>query len=464
MRDSGRRRRITGAGLAALAIVVALTACSSSGSGGGSSSGSSGSAAGGKNLAGQTITVWAANDPFMTPLAPLVKKFEAQTGATVHFNILGNETAYYAKLQLGLASHSGPDIWFGPTPLIGQYASLGAVPLSSFLSNSKETPASWNYSDFPQDVTAQCGLNGDTYCLPVESDTTMLYYNKAQFKAAGISGPPQSMAQLVTDAAKLNTPQHAGFCMRATVDQSNYFTGQMMLLYYLNYKAGNQGTFLNPSWQPQLTTPQATSFANTFKKLEVQYGPKGIAGYGYQECETDLNQGKVSMFWETDAFASAVNNPSISNQAKNIGYTVIPCPPSSGGHCTMGSPWGIYLNKTSKVQPAAWQLMQFLTSESSEKAVVATGQATVALRKSVSATAFTGSNPLLPKAMGTAISYGLAHLDPHPFPPLPNLIQVLTPFGQALSDIVSGQSSVEKAMNQANSQATQVLKTAGKLH
>jgi ABC-type glycerol-3-phosphate transport system substrate-binding protein len=456
MTGSGRRRKIAGVVIAAL-FAAALAACSSSGS-------SAPAASGGKSLAGQTVTVWAANDPFMTPLAPLVKQFEAKTGATVHFNILGNETAYYAKLQLGLASHSGPDLRFGPTPLIGQYVSLGAVPLNSFLSDSKQTPASWNYGDFPQNVTAQCQLNGSTYCLPVESDTTMLYYNKAQFAAAGISGPPQSMSELVADAAKLNTPQHAGFCMRATVDQSNYFTGQMMLLYFLNYNSGNQGTFLNPGWEPQLTTPQATSFANTFKQLEVQYGPKGISGFGYQECETALNQGKVSMFWETDAFASAVNDPSISSQAKNIGYAVIPCPPNTDGHCTMGSPWGVYLNKTSKTQPAAWQLMQYLTSASAEKSVVATGQATVALRKSVSSTAFTGSNPLLPAAMGSAIAYGLAHLDPHPFPPLPNLIQLLTPFGQALSNIISGQASVGGAMSQANDQATQVLKQAGKLH
>jgi ABC-type glycerol-3-phosphate transport system substrate-binding protein len=454
---SRSRRTIAGAALIALAAVLA--ACSSSGGQGSASGG-----AGGKNLAGKTITVWAANDPFMTPLAPLVKQFEAKTGATVHFQILGNETAYYAKLQLGLASHAGPDLWFGPTPLIGQYASLGAVSLNSDLSDSSATPASWNYHDFPSNVTAQCQLNGATYCLPVESDTTMLYYNKAQFAAAGISQPPQSMNELVTDAAKLTTPQHAGFCMRASVDQSNYFTGQMMLLYYLKYLAGNQGTFLNPGWQPQLSTPAAMTFANTFKKLEVQYGPKGIAGYGYQECESDLNQGKVSMFWETDAFASAVNDPKISNQAKNIGYTVIPCPPTSAGHCTMGSPWGLFMNKNSSVQPAAWQLMQFLTSASAEKAVVATGQATVALRKSVAATAFNGSNPLLPKAMGAAIAYGLAHLDPHPFPPLPNLIQLLTPFGQALSDIVSQQSQVSAAMNQANSTATQVLQKAGKLH
>jgi ABC-type glycerol-3-phosphate transport system substrate-binding protein len=453
MKSAARTMHVVGASLAAIALTAAVASPSLASN-----------RPNGQTLKGTTVTVWAANDPFMTPLAPLVKQFEAKTGATVKFDILGNETAYYAKLQLGLASHTGPDIWFGPTPLIGQYASLGAVPLGNYLNNPKDTPASWDYNDFPANVTAQCGLNGDTYCLPVESDTTMLYYNKAQFKQAGISSPPQSINQLVSDAAKLTTPQHAGFCMRATVDQSNYFTGQMLLLYFLKYNSANKGTFLNPGWVPQLTTSAAINFGNTFKTLELNYGPKGIASYGYQECETALNQGKVSMFWETDAFASAVNNPAISNQANNIGYWVVPCPSSSAGHCTMGSPWGIFLNKTSKVQPAAWQLMQYLTSASAEQSVVKTGQATVALRKSVSATAFTGKNPLLPKAMGTAIAYGLSHLDAHPFPPLPNLIALLTPFGQAMSDIVSGQSSVVSAMTQANQQATQVLRVGGYLH
>jgi multiple sugar transport system substrate-binding protein len=272
-----------------------------------------------------------------------------------------------------------------------------------------------------------------------------------------------SMDDLLADAAKLTTSQHAGFCMRAAVDQSNYFTGQMMMLYYLPYQEANQGVFLDGNWNPQLNTPQALAFANAFKTLEVKDGPKGIAGYGYQECERDLNQGKVSMFWETSGFSSDVIDPTKSKEAANIGFQVIPCPPSANDHCTMGSPWGLFMNKESKVKPAAWQLMQFLTSKETESSIVATGQAGVALRTSVSASAFTGSNPVLPKALGTAISYGLAHLHAHPFPPLPNLIELLTPFGQALSNIVSGQASPEAAMKQANDKATAVLKRAGKI-
>jgi multiple sugar transport system substrate-binding protein len=461
--SSSHSKTATDSSSAAAPTGASSSTTAASPAGASSATSAAGTPVAGSSLKGQKITVWAAQDPFLTPLAPLVKNFETQTGATVDFQVLGNETAYYSKLQLTLASHSGPDLFFAPTPLIGQYKSLGADTIDPLLADTTKTTAAWNYNDFPASVRQQCQLDGTTYCLPVDADTTMLYYNKAHFAAAGINGPPQSMDELVADAAKLTTADHAGFCTRAAVDQSNYFTGQMMMLYYLPYNDANKGTFLDGSWKPQLSTPQALAFADSFKKLEVQYGPKGIAGYGYQECERDLNQGKVSMFWETSAFAADVIDPTKSTQAKNIGFQVIPCPPSSNGHCTMGSPWGIYLNKASKAKDAAWQLMQFLTSVDTESKVVATGQNGVALRTSVAATAFSGNNPVLPAELGTAIAYGLSHLHAHPFPPLPNLIELLTPFGQALSNIVSGQGSPSSAMNQANSAATQVLKRAGKL-
>jgi multiple sugar transport system substrate-binding protein len=445
--------------LAAMALVVAVTAAAC---GSGSEPNSGGASGGSGSLAGKKITVWAAQEPFLSPLVPLLKDFEKQTGATVEFQELANETSYYNKLQLALASHSGPDLFFAPTPLIGQYKSLGAEPIDSLLQDAGKTPASWNYKDFPAGLQAQCNLDQQTYCVPVNADTTMLYYNKAHFAAAGISAPPQTMDELVTDAAKLTTPDHAGFCMRGQVDQSNYFTGQMMLLYYLRYSDDNKGVFLDPNWNPQLSSPEAKAMGNTFKTLMTQSGPKGVAGYGFQECERDLNQGKVSMFWETSAFSSDVLDPAKSTQASKIGFHVIPCPPSSQDHCTMGSPWGIYMNKNTKDKDAAWQVMQFLTSAAAQSKVVAAGQSGAATRASVAKTAF-GSNPLLPKELGDALAYGFAHLHAHPFPPLPNLLELLTPFGQALSSIVAGQSSVDSALNDANDKATQVLKRAGKL-
>lgn len=456
---SATRTSMAAAGLAAL---VVLSACGGDSAGRDSASDEREEDESSGSLTGQEISVWGAQLPFLDPLVPIVEDFERQTGATVEFEQLASETSYYNKLQLALASNSGPDIWFAPTPLIGQYRSLGASTLEPHLEDSAQTPLSWDYEDFPEGLRAQCSLEDETYCVPVSADTTILYYNKAHFAAAGIAEPPETMEELVEYAAKLTTSEHAGFCMRGQVDQSNYFTGQMMLLYYLPYSDGNKGVFLDSNWEPQLASPEALAMGDTFSTLMTESAPSGVSGYGFQECERDFNQGTVSMFWETSAFSSDVLDPQKSPNPEDVGFHVIPCPSSSDGHCTMGSPWGIYMNENSTERDAAWQLMQHLTSAEAQAQVVSTGQSGAAVRASVAETAF-GEDPLLPEELGTALGYGFEHLHANPFPPLPNLLELLTPFGQSLSAVVSGQASVEDSFTEANDQAREVLERAGEL-
>ena len=46
--------------------------------------------------------------------------------------------------------------------------------------------------------------------VPLYSLAYALYYNKAQFAAAGISGPPTTWAQLIADGKKLTGNGHYG--------------------------------------------------------------------------------------------------------------------------------------------------------------------------------------------------------------------------------------------------------------
>ncbi len=47
---------------------------------------------------------------------------------------------------------------------------------------------------------------GAAYGLPLDTNTTALFWNKTDFKAAGISSPPTTVTQLVADAKKLTVP------------------------------------------------------------------------------------------------------------------------------------------------------------------------------------------------------------------------------------------------------------------
>jgi multiple sugar transport system substrate-binding protein len=51
--------------------------------------------------------------------------------------------------------------------------------------------------------------HGASYALPLDTNTQALFWNKADFAAAGISGPPTTMAQMFADAARLtNKAKH----------------------------------------------------------------------------------------------------------------------------------------------------------------------------------------------------------------------------------------------------------------
>lgn len=49
-------------------------------------------------------------------------------------------------------------------------------------------------------------VNGKYYAFPDDTNTQALYWNKALFKAAGISGPPTTITQMIADAKLLTVP------------------------------------------------------------------------------------------------------------------------------------------------------------------------------------------------------------------------------------------------------------------
>ena len=82
---------------------------------------------------------------------------------------------------------------------VGTYcASGGWIDLTSLMKQSGITA-----DTFPAATRYYTAFAGKRCALPLLADTYGLYYNKALFKAAGISSPPKTMDQLTTVAKKL---------------------------------------------------------------------------------------------------------------------------------------------------------------------------------------------------------------------------------------------------------------------
>jgi multiple sugar transport system substrate-binding protein len=110
--------------------------------------------------------------------ADLLPKFIATSAAGDPPDILRSDIAWVAQLaQQGLAVNVGK--------------------LKAFAAIKKNTLTG---------PLATTEVNGSYWAFPCDTNTQALYWNKADFAAAGLSGPPTTINQLLADAATLTVP------------------------------------------------------------------------------------------------------------------------------------------------------------------------------------------------------------------------------------------------------------------
>jgi multiple sugar transport system substrate-binding protein len=186
----------------AACATLAIAACSgppgSSSSAGGNSSPSSSassSSSGVVNITWQTM--WSGNT--LTLLNQMISAFEAS-----HPNIHVTESNIPsatgdAKLLSEIAAGDPPDVFTEWNPVLGEYAADGSIqPFTPYLTGAYTGLEKWLYP-----IALQGGeYNSTLYALPMSMNSWALYYNKSMMKAAGISSPPTTLAQLYADQAK----------------------------------------------------------------------------------------------------------------------------------------------------------------------------------------------------------------------------------------------------------------------
>lgn len=129
----------------------------------------------------------------------MVKEFNA-SHPTIHVTQLNvSSSAGDAKLLSSIAGGDPPDVFTEWNPTMGSLASTGAIQsLSPYETGAYAEIQKWMY---PQ-VAAGGTYNGTPYAIPMSMNTWALYYNKSMLKAAGVSQPPKTLAQLDADQAK----------------------------------------------------------------------------------------------------------------------------------------------------------------------------------------------------------------------------------------------------------------------
>ena len=186
------RRGIAGrsTALLATAAVLALAGC-----GGTSPSSPTKSSSKVADITWQTM--W--SGATLTLLNQMVTAFN-RTHPTIHVTESNIPSATGdAKLQSEISAGDPPDVFTQWNPVLGEYAATGAIQsMNPYLTGKYAGLEKWEYP-----IARAGGLyQGKLYAIPMSMNSWALYYNKSLMKAAGITSPPTTLAQLYSDQAK----------------------------------------------------------------------------------------------------------------------------------------------------------------------------------------------------------------------------------------------------------------------
>ena len=191
---------------------------------------------------------------------------------------------------------------------------------------------------------------GKYYGIPDDTNTQVLFWNKADFAAAGLSGPPTSLAQLWSDAAALTNHSKGQFGLG--VDGADIWNVGP-------YVWSDGGNFTNPAittatgyMNGTATEAALSELVNLDKAGDI--GSDFVGGSGAVSGETGFPKGEYAMYidgpWAVPTY----------RQANFTGYGMSLFPAGPGGSVSTVGGEDLVIARDVKNMPDSIKLAQFL--------------------------------------------------------------------------------------------------------
>lgn len=267
---------------------------------------------------------------------------------------------YRQAMLTAISSGTEPDVFYVDIAYFREWAKEGVLlPLDDLMASSGVTKDA-----FIPSLMDAFTVDGTVYGIPKDFNTLGLFYNKGLFDAAGLEYPTdswtwddlKSAAQSLTDLADTTKPVY-GFCDPPDAGRFPVFVLQ------------NGGTIMTPDFSDTTLDSQeaidAATFYTDFRKDKTGATPADL-GEGWQG--TLFGKGQCAMVYEGGWLI-----PYMTQSFPTVQYGVaqLPAGPAGKGNLTFTVSWSISAN--TKVQDAAWKVVDFLTNEASQTTVLQSG-------------------------------------------------------------------------------------------
>ena len=363
------------------------------------------------------------------------------------------ENAYMTKLQVVLSSKTGEyDASYANNKMYPVLFPAGWIEqLDSYLKDPVKTDPTYNYADIVPKIAQSLTFQGKIMGIPFGSESSLLYYNKTMFAAAGLTTPPKTMQDVYDYAKKLHNPKKgvAGIAMLGT--REGNVNGYGWIMQWLTMG----GTWTPAGKEPYtvLADDTAVKCTTMWTDLLRNYGPPGISNFGWNELYLAMQQEKVAMVIATTKDYPVFVDPTKSKIGDHLGYACIQGP--AGTDFTVGNIGAWVMPNSGKNKDAAWAAIQYMTSAASQLRQVQEMDSVDIIRQSVLSSQVFGSKYNAEWAAATKEAF--AHGSVEYTPLIPEGGQIREYLAIALSKCLSGQATPAAAMKEANDNVKKLL-------
>jgi ABC-type glycerol-3-phosphate transport system substrate-binding protein len=419
-------------------------------------------AAGSGAAAAATITIATVNNSQMVTMQKLAPQWEKQTGNKINWVIL-EENVLRQRVTTDIATHGGQfdivTIGSYETPIWGKQNWI--QPLTGL-------PKSYDIADIFPSVRSALSTGANLYAVPFYAESSFTYYRKDLFAAAGLTMPAQptySFVQKAADKLTDKAKQIYGICLRGKPGWGE----NMAFISTLVNTFG--GSWFNAKWQPQLDSKAWHDAVTFYVNLMRRDGPPGASSNGFNENQALFSTGHCAMWIDATSGAGFIVDKSTSQVADKTGFAPAPIEVTPHGSHWFWA-WALAIPKTSRQIATAKEFLTWATSQQYIDLVGKTdGWATVppGTRQSTYVNpAYLKAAPFA-KTVETAIKTAdLDHPTAMPVPytgiqyvAIPEFQAIGTSVGQLISAALTGQTSVDAALKEAQSSVAATMQQAG---
>jgi polyol transport system substrate-binding protein len=414
-------------------------------------------------VAAQTLTIATVNNGDMIRMQSLTEDFTKKNpGIEVKWVTL-EENVLRQRVTTDIATKGGQfDVLTIGTYEVPIWAKKNwLVPLANL-------GADYDVNDLLPQIRAALTADGKLYAAPFYGESSMTMYRKDLFEKAGLTMPVSPTWDFIIDAAKKITDKSTdtyGICLRGKAGWGE----NMAFLTAMSNSFGAR--WFDEKWQPQFNSPEWKDTLTTYVNLMKEAGPPGSSSNGFNENLALFNAGKCGMWIDATVAASFVTNPKDSKVADKVGFALAPNK-GLGKNANWLWAWSLAVPAGSKKAETAEKFIAWATSKDYLQLVAAKeGWANVppGTRNSLYANPeYTKAAPFAKLTLDSINSADPDHPTVKPVPytgvqyaAIPEFQGIGTVVGQQFSAALSGASTIDAALQNAQASTEREMKRSG---